>query len=58
MLQRNRYEFDKKREGTRYTKLLFLHPVGSTGDVVNSGASGAQNVNAVFFMIGVGPVRL
>jgi hypothetical protein len=28
------------------------------GHVVNSGASGAQNVNAVFVMVGVGLVRI
>jgi hypothetical protein len=31
--------FYKKRTGTRDTKLLFLHPVDSAGDVVHSGAS-------------------
>jgi hypothetical protein len=29
-----------------------LHPVGSTGHVVPSVASGMQNVDAVFFMLG------
>jgi hypothetical protein len=45
------YRFDKKRPGTRYAKLVFLHPVGSVGHVVYSIASGAQNVVALFFML-------
>jgi hypothetical protein len=36
----DQYGFDKKRIGTRYAELLFLHPVGSVGDVVHFGASG------------------
>jgi hypothetical protein len=33
-------------------KLCFLHPIGSVGHVVHFGASGAQNIDAVFFMLG------
>jgi hypothetical protein len=30
---------------------VFLHPVGSVGTIVHSGASRAQNVDALFFML-------
>jgi hypothetical protein len=30
---------------------VFLHPVGSVGTIVHSGASGAQNVHALFFIL-------
>jgi hypothetical protein len=46
------YGFDKKRIWRRYAKLVFLHPVGSVGHVVHSGASGVQNGSALFFMLG------
>jgi hypothetical protein len=32
--------FHKKRVGRRYSKLVFLHPVGSIGHVAHFGASG------------------
>jgi hypothetical protein len=35
------YGFHKKHVGTRYAKLVFLHPVESSGHVVHFGASGA-----------------
>jgi hypothetical protein len=44
--------FDKKRIGTSYVELVFLYPVGYAGHVVNSGASGALNIDALFFLLG------
>jgi hypothetical protein len=59
MLVRDRYRFDKKHVGTRYAKLVFLHPVGvvrirqksASGQVVHSGVSRARKVDALFFML-------
>jgi hypothetical protein len=52
MLGLDRYGFDKKRVGTCYAELVFLHPVRSMGDVVHSSVSRAQNVDALFFNLG------
>jgi hypothetical protein len=38
--------FHKKHTGTRYTELVFLHPMGSAGHVVHSDASWVRNVTA------------
>jgi hypothetical protein len=52
MLGWERYGFNKKRARTHYVELMFLHPVGFVDHVVYSGASEAQNVEALFFMHG------
>jgi hypothetical protein len=52
MLGWDRYGFDKKRTGTHYAELVFLHPVGSVGHLVYFGASEARNMIALFFMHG------
>jgi hypothetical protein len=52
MLRFDPYGFHKKRAGTRYTKLVFLHLVGFVGHVVHSSAYGVPNVNALFFLLG------
>jgi hypothetical protein len=46
------YGFHKKRIGTHYAELVFLHLVGSADHVVCSGASDPRNVDAQFFMLG------
>jgi hypothetical protein len=52
MLGWDDYGFHIKHVWTHYAKLVFFHPVGSTGHIVQFGASRAQNVNALFFVLG------
>jgi hypothetical protein len=51
MLRWDQYGFDKKHAGTRYNELVFLPPVGSASNVVHSSASGASNINTLFFVL-------
>jgi hypothetical protein len=51
MLRSTQRNFHKKSTGTCYTELGILHSVGSAGHVVHSSVSGAQNINALFFML-------
>jgi hypothetical protein len=39
------------RIGTRYAKLVFLHPVGYAGHIVQSRACSMNNVDVLFFML-------
>jgi hypothetical protein len=52
----DRIRFKKKRRGTRYAELVFLHPMGFAGHVVHSDASRAQKVDTIFHAR-VGPMH-
>jgi hypothetical protein len=51
MLTWARCSFHKKHAGTRYAKLVFLHPVRSAGHIVHSSVSRARNIVALFFIL-------
>jgi hypothetical protein len=42
----------KKHAGRSYIKLVFSHPIGSTGEVMQSGLSRTRKVRALFFCSG------
>jgi hypothetical protein len=44
--------FHRKRVGTHYAELVFLHPVRSVDHLMRSGVSGAWNAEELFFMLG------
>jgi hypothetical protein len=43
--------YHKKHARTQYAELVFLHALGSSGDIVHCGASKARNINAIFFLL-------
>jgi hypothetical protein len=51
MLRWDWYRFHKKRTGTHYAELVFLHPVGSAGHVVHSIAFGHEMSTQYFFSL-------
>jgi hypothetical protein len=44
---------DSRKSAVRHIMLnFFLHPLGSVGHIVYCSASGAQNIDALFFLLG------
>jgi hypothetical protein len=50
------YGFHNKRTDISNVEFVFLHPVGTAGHVVYSGASGVRNIDTIFHGR-VGPVQ-
>jgi hypothetical protein len=51
MLEWARCGLHKKRAGTPYGELVFLHPLRSAGHVVYYGTPGQQNGDSLFLML-------
>jgi hypothetical protein len=47
----------QKRARICYAELVVVHPMGSAGHVVDSGACSVRNVDLVFFMLGADRFR-
>jgi hypothetical protein len=52
MHQWDLFRFHKMRARIRYDEPAFLHLVGFAGHVVHFGASGARNIDILFFKLG------
>jgi hypothetical protein len=44
-------DLTKSASGHVMPNLCFLHPNGSAGHIVHSGASGARNIDTLFFRV-------
>jgi hypothetical protein len=42
----------KKLTGPHYAEHVFLHPIFFAGLILHTGASGVQNIDALFLMLG------